>query len=451
MRDQSSALGTALGLRLSRRAVLARAAMLAASGLAAGACSYVAPGFSGQGRTSRTLTYWNLLGGGDGVRMQTMQAAYAEANPTVDLQAVTLTWGNPYYTKLSMATVGGSPPDVAIAHLTRLPALAPAGLLQPLELADLARHGMRPENFVRTAWEQAHHDGRLYAIPLDTHPFVLYYNTDVAKEAGLLDGDGALARLTDPDALVDALERAKRVTGSWGLSFSSTNDFATPWRLFYTLYSQLGGQVLDQHGRVVLDDAKAEQVLALMRRLTVESQVAPADMDYGGAIALFASGQAGFFFQGDWELPTFQTAKLPFDMRPFPTVFGRAATQADSHALILPRIDPPDPERADLALGFVRSLLDQSITWSEGGHIPSWLPIQRSEEYRRLQPQANYAGVAEEVIYDPPAWFSGSGSTLEVEAGGAFQAVLAGRRSPAQAVARFRAALDRMHAQPSPV
>jgi multiple sugar transport system substrate-binding protein len=451
MRDQPSALDSALGLRLSRRAVLARAAVLAASGLAAGACSYVAPGFSGQARTSRTLTYWNLLGGGDGVRMQTMQAAYAEANPTVDLQAVTLTWGNPYYTKLSMATVGGRPPDVAIAHLTRLHALAPADLLQPLEPTDLARHGMRPEDFLRPAWEQAHRDGRLYAIPLDTHPFVLYYNTEVAKEAGLLGGDGALKPLDDPDALVEALERAKRVTGTWGLSFSSTNDFATPWRLFYTLYSQLGGQVLDQRGRVVLDDAKAEQVVALMRRLTVEAQVAPADMDYGGAVALFASGGAGFFFQGDWELPTFQTAELPFDMRPFPKLFGRAATQADSHALVLPRVDPPDPERTDLALGFVRSLLDQSVTWAEGGHIPSWLPVQRSGEYRRLRPQANYAGVAEEVVYDPPAWFSGSGSSLEVEAGGAFQAVMGGRRSPAEGVAQFRDALDRMAAQPSPV
>jgi multiple sugar transport system substrate-binding protein len=451
MRAQPDALDRAFGHRLSRRALLARAAVLAASGLAAGACSYVAPGFGVQGRTARTLTYWNLLGGGDGVRMQTMQAAYAEANPTVDLQAVTLTWGNPYYTKLSMATVGGSPPDVAIAHLTRLPALAPAGLLQPLEPADLSRHGMRPEDFVATAWEQAQHDGRLYAIPLDTHPFVLYYNTDVAKKAGLLGGDGALAPLTDPDALVDALERAKRATGAWGLSFSSTNDFATPWRLFYTLYNQLGGRILDQRGEVVLDDAKAEQALTLMRRLTVEAQVAPPDMDYGGAVALFASGEAGFFFQGDWELPTFQTAKLPFDMQPFPTLFGRAATQADSHALVLPRTDPPDPERTDLALGFVRSLLDQSLTWVEGGHIPSWLPVQRSEQYRRLEPQANYAGVADEVVYDPPAWFSGSGSTLEVEAGGAFQAVMGGRRTPAEGVARFRAALDRIRAQPSPI
>jgi multiple sugar transport system substrate-binding protein len=441
---------TTTGPGLSRRAFLGRAAVLAASGLAAGACSYVGPGFSGTTHSSRTLTYWNLLGGGDGVRMQTMQAAYAKANPTVDLRPVTLTWGNPYYTKLSMATIGGQPPDVAIAHLTRLQALVPGGLLQTIEDADLDRHDMHPDDFVGTAWRQAHFDGKLYAIPIDTHPFVLYYNTDVAKKAGLLGDDGALAPIDDPDALVDALERAKRVTGGWGAAFSSTNDFATVWRLFYTLYSQLGGKVLEA-GRVVLDDAKAEQVTTLMRRLTVDSQVAPAAMDYGGAVALFASGKAGFFLQGDWELPTFKDAKLPFDMRPFPTVFGQAATQADSHALVLPRLDRPDPQRTDLALGFAKSLLGQSLTWAEGGHIPTWLPAQRSADYRRLKPQSNYVSVAEQVVYDPPAWYSGSGSSLEIEAGGAFGSVMGGRRSPAEGVARFRTGLDRLSSAPSPV
>jgi multiple sugar transport system substrate-binding protein len=450
MRDRPSAIDDVLALRLSRRAVLGRAAVLAGTGLAAGACSYVGPGFTGPSRTSRTLTYWNLLGGGDGVRMQTMQAVYQKANPDVDLRPVTLTWGNPYYTKLSMATIGGQPPDVAIAHLTRLQALVPGGLLQTLEEADLARHGMHPDDFVGTAWEQAHFDGKLYAVPLDTHAVVLYHNTEVAEKAGLLDGDGVLKPIEDPDALVDAFEKAKRVTGGWGLALSSTNDYATVWRLFYTLYSQLGGKVLDG-GRVVLDDAKAEQVAALMRRLTVETQVAPTAMDYGGAVAQFASGKAGFYFEGDWELPTFQTAKLKFDMRPFPTVFDQEATQADSHALVLPRLKSPNHQRTDVALGFAKSLLDQSITWAEGGHIPVWLPVQRSDQYRKLQPQANYAGVAEHVVYDPPAWYSGSGSALEVEAGSAFGSVMGGRSSPAQGVAQFRAGLDRLASAPSPV
>ena len=47
-------------------------------------------------------------------------------------------------------------------------------------------------------------------------------------------------------------------------------------------------------------------------------------------MALFASGEAGFFWQGEWEVTTFQTAKLPFSMTLFPNIFGSNATQADS-------------------------------------------------------------------------------------------------------------------------
>ena len=77
--------------------------------------------------------------------------------------------------------------------------------------------------------------------------------------------------------------------------------------------------------------------------------------------------------------------------------------------------------------------------------------IAALKAYRKLQPQANYASIAEHVVYDPPAWYSGSGSALEVEAGSAFGSVMGGRSSPAQGVAQFRAGLDRLASAPSPV
>src|SRR5262245_39871406 len=64
-----------------------------------------------------TVTYWNLFGGGDGVRMVQMQNDFVKANPAINLEASTLAWGEPYYTKLAMAASGGRPPDVAISHM----------------------------------------------------------------------------------------------------------------------------------------------------------------------------------------------------------------------------------------------------------------------------------------------------------------------------------------------
>ncbi|MGA8115384.1 MAG: extracellular solute-binding protein [Actinocatenispora sp.] len=439
---------------IRRRDVLRATGLAGLAGVGLTGCgSAFASGVAGTGTSRETLTYWTLLGGGDGGRMVTMEDAYQKAYPAVDLSAVTLAWGNPYYTKLTLATLGKHPPDVGIAHLTRATILAESGLLEPFDADGLAEFGMTPDRFTPAAWQKAHTNGKLYAIPLDTHPFVLYYNTDVCKKAGLLDADGRLRSLDGPSGLADALQAAKKVTGQYGGVMSINADPSTQWRLFSTLYWQLGGEVLADNGRrIVLDRAKAERVLSYIADLTVTRKVMPSNIDYGGATTLFASGKAGFYFQGDWEITTFQTSKTPFSMTRIPNVFGgRYTCQADSHSFVLPRDAGRDPDRRRRTLRFIRTLLDHSDTWAQGGHIPAWLPYRHSAPFRTLQPQADYAGVANSVQYDPPAWYSGSGSDFENIMGFAVGAVAAGQLTPAVAVDQITTKLTKYAETPTPV
>jgi multiple sugar transport system substrate-binding protein len=441
------------GPALTRRNLLR--ATLAGAGAAAlaGCSSPVVAGLANTPLDPGTVQYWNLFGGGDGVRMQQMLDGYRTANRGTNLQAVTLAWGNPYYTKLSLATVGDKPPDVAVSHLTRMKTLVEGSLLQELNLDDLARHGMAPENFNQRAWQAGLVNGKAYAIPLDTHPFVLFYNTKVCQQAGLLDADGKLKPIRGEQAFADALERAKKVTGRYGATHGINADAATPWRFFQSLYSQLGGQVLADNGRrIVLDDTKAKRVLDFLHMLTVEKQLMPSSIDYQGAIALFANGQAGFHLNGEWEITTFQTAKMPFSMTLLPNVFGGPyAVQADSHTLVLPRRPNPDRAELDRALGFVKSLLDQSLTWAQGGHVPAWQPFARSDAYRKLTPQSNYAAAADAAVYDPPGWYSGSGSNFEIVMGSSIGAMEAGQLSPDAAIAQIRSKLTALAEVASPV
>lgn len=439
---------------LSRRGFLGTgaAALGGLMGLS-GCSSAVASGITGTGLGRGTVEYWNLFGGGDGVRMQQMEEGYRKTHPGTALSAVTLAWGNPYYTKLSLATLGGKAPDVAISHLTRAKNLIAAGLLQELRPEDLARHGLNSDRFNQRAWKAGLVNGMAYTIPLDTHPFVLYYNTAVCRQAGLLASDGTLKPLVGPEAFIDALARAQKVTGAYGGVVSINNDTATNWRFFQSLYSQLGGQVLADQGRqIVLDSAKAEQALAFMRGLTAKNYM-PSSIDYQGAIAQFANGKAGFYLEGEWEVSTFQTAKTPFSMTLFPRIVTTAAyaCQADSHTFVLPRWPKPDPARVDRALTFVRSMLDQSATWAAGGHIPAWLPFRQSPAYGQMKPQSNYAAAADAAVYDPPAWYSGSGSNFEIVMGSAIAGVMAGRTTPIAAVSQMRSGLSTLARTPSPL
>jgi multiple sugar transport system substrate-binding protein len=426
---------------------------LAAAAFGAAGCSSVGAGLLSAPPGSGTVSYWNLFGGGDGVRMQQMLDGYRKANPNIELEAVTLAWGNPYYTKLALATVGDLPPDVAASHLTRMKTLVKGNLLQELLPEDLERHGMTASMFNRRAWEAGLVDGRIYAIPIDTHPFVLFYNKEICEQAGLLDAEGNLVAIEGPDAFVDALSKAKQVTGRFGATHGINSDTATPWRLFQTLYAQLGGEVLAEDGtRIVLDDGKAKQVFDYLRTLTVEKGLMPGSVDYQGAIALFASGASGFHLNGEWEISTFQTANLPFGMALVPNIFGGPyAVQADSHTLVLPVRPDQDRARLDRALGFVRSMLDQSLTWAEGGHVPTWQPVADGDRYAALTPQSLYREAADAAVYDPPGWYSGSGSNFEIVMGAAVGAVEAGELTSDGAIAQIRSKLSELARTESPV
>jgi multiple sugar transport system substrate-binding protein len=427
--------------RLSRRSLLKGALGTAAGAAVAGGLSGCSTAFSagltGSELAPGTLTYWNLFGGGDGVRMQTMEAAYAaqQGGPS-SLQAATFTWGNPYYTKVTLATIGGAPPDVAVSHLTREKNLARAGLLTEITDDMLALVGLSPADFNATAWETQKVDGKSYAIPLDTHPFVLYYNKDVCDKAGLLDSDGSLKEIKGTDGWEQALQAAKDVTGAYGASVATVSELATPWRWFQSLYSQRdgntpwlaeGGEKLTYNRELTLD------TLHWMQKLT-KSGLMPTTTDYAGSQTLMFTGQAGFYLQGEWEITTAQSIEgLDFGMVPVPTIYDKQAEQADSHTFILPKMERSD-DQVLRAMTFIKSMLDQSLTWAEGGHIPTYLPTFESAEYEKLQPQASYSAAADTVVYDAEAWYSGSGSTFENTIGAQIGLVQQGLATPEAAL-----------------
>ncbi|QUQ71868.1 extracellular solute-binding protein [Kutzneria sp. CA-103260] len=397
-----------------RTFILAGAALATATCSGAVACS----GPAG-------LAYWNLFSGGDGARMTEMVGAIGTR-----LDAVTLAWGTPYYTKLAMAAAGGRAPDLAVLHLSRLPGFAPLGLLDPFDDDLLATHGLTSDRFPPAVWDRARHNGRAYAVPLDTHPLVLFYNTELCGKAGLLQ-DGKLKPIRGERQLLEAFGKA-------GLALAAARD-VNPWRLFWTLYRQ-------QNGQGLLDEAKALTALRLLQKIGATTRFT----DNNAAVALFGSGQAGFFWNGEWELPTFQEQRTPFDVAPFPQVYDRPAVHADSHSFVLPHQRDRDPERTGQSIRAIAELVGQSLTWARGGHIPAYQPVAASAAYLNLLPQASYRSAAAEAELDPPVWFAGAASDLQSSAGATIGAVLGGTMSPEAALGDLKATLTRLQNTPRP-
>src|SRR3954465_4153377 len=102
-----------------------------------------ASSLAGSQPNTADVIYWHLFGGGDGANMTTMVSDYQKKTGR-SVEATLLSWGNPYYTKLALAASSGRPPDVAISHVSRLPLLARAGLIEPVDVGAFTSLGITP-------------------------------------------------------------------------------------------------------------------------------------------------------------------------------------------------------------------------------------------------------------------------------------------------------------------
>jgi len=51
-----------------------------------------------------------------------------------------------------------------------------------------------------------------------------------------------------------------------------------------------------------------------------------------------------------------------------------------------------------------------AIGWADAGHIPAYLPVAESDEYKAMEPNATYASLANNAAFDPQSVLTGVAS-----------------------------------------
>lgn len=422
---------------MSRRALLQGSA-LAAAGLGLSALTGCAPFIGGTSTRVDELAFWNLLSGGDGMRMKSMVDTVNGELEGARIKQTVLSWGSPYYTKLAMASAGGRAPDLGIMHLSRLAGYAPGGLLDEWDIGRLEPYGVTERTFSGPTWDRMQFDGGLYAIALDSHAFVRFFNPEVADAAGVLDSDGKFLPTATLDEFIEQADAMRGVTGELGLSYGWLGSPDQMWRLFWTFYTQQGAEMISRDGGVDFEqDAFIGSIEAMQKLLG--SDAVNRRSDGGFAYSTFTSGQSGEYFCGVWELPSLQDSGVPLDASPIPNLFGTEidAVWGDSHAFVLPHQAAPDEVRREKTYEAVSLLLKASLPWGSAGHTPAYLPVVAEPEFEELMPNANYSETADYLQYDPALPFAGSGSNWQSQFGQSVQAALLGTASSQDALQSF--------------
>lgn len=344
------------------------------------------------------LVFWSLFSGGDGEFMDQIISDYNASDPTKQVQSIMLVWDD-YYTKLQTAVAAGKGPDIGISHASKLPELVEQGVVEPidsyLEELDINLTTMYGENSL----ESVTFDGEVYAIPLDTHAEILYYNKDILEKAGVTLNEEGKLDINSKDDFFAILDKCKAVMGDGESVISLTNNGDDPYRVWWATYFQMGGTPLvnDEGTEVTMDKDIAVKAAEFVKSLYDNGYVAEGIDDHQ---KFFQSGKAAFYMGGTWGTGALEkTENLNFAAQPWPKLFDNDSCWADSHTIILPVNPDRTEEETKAAVEFmVSASRDGGVTWAGSGQIPSNKEVLESQEYKDMPYRSSYKSALDTAV-----------------------------------------------------
>lgn len=275
-----------------------------------------------------------------------------------------------YYARIYNSVIAGEAPNLAICHDFRFISMHPAYYnLEDTPVGNVyERLGVSASDFDQRAWDIAHVNGTGYGIPIDYHPFGLYYNKDIFREAGL-DPENPPMNRQDFEAACEAIKKIGK------LPFHPTLSAAPRFirRVWFSLYWQMNGEILDGDQAAFNNEKGRESLQYLVDMVHSKGWNQPGT----DANNQFLAGELGMCFNGSWFLLTAEKSGIDFACGEIPVLFDRQAVYCGTHNWVMPR----RPESASLeselenTVEAVRGFLDNSYLWGQlGGHIQTYLP-----------------------------------------------------------------------------
>lgn len=293
-----------------------------------------------------------------------------------------------YAPKLLMMHVSGSVPDVVA-----LDASSAAVFINNGVVCDLAPFIARdPEFHLADYFEKVvqifRRDERVYSIPLDFTPMMLFFNRKLFDAAGVPypqrgwtwnDFLHTAQMLTTPPDQPGAAPR------QYGMHFMNVMPFWVLW-----LWTN-GGDVLDTEGRRAtghFDGPRSVEAVQFLADLMLKYHVAPTiDEGKAAGVDLFRAGRAAMDVKGHWMMIDYRADGLEFGVVELPTNTGRPSTVIYAAGLsIMSKAQHPD-----LAWEYIKFMTSRDV---QIRRVASGLAISSNR-----QAAARYAGTPVEDAF----------------------------------------------------
>jgi multiple sugar transport system substrate-binding protein len=270
--------------------------------LAAAGCSVGCRGAL-DGRTTVRLANWG--GASDDSEfprlVRRLYDEFERSHPGIRLQVEKIPGSQDYATKLVFSHISRSMPEVPTLDASSAAVFVEHGILADVSPRLAASGEVASGDYWPNVMGMFSRGPRLYAVPVDFTPVVLYYNRAHFREAGI----EPEARAWSFDEFLDAAKELAR-PGRYSFEFPNWIPGWIPW-----LWNA-GGDVLTPDGARAtgaFDSEASEFAVQFLADLVLRHKLAPALSEMAAAGAdFFASGRASMQMSGHWELVGLQSA-----------------------------------------------------------------------------------------------------------------------------------------------
>jgi multiple sugar transport system substrate-binding protein len=416
------------GAATSPAAAGGEASPAAAGGEASPAASGAATTEGGQASAAcpesaqgQQITMWSPLTGPDGDEMSALAQRFSQENGsgiTVQHQP------RPEYLQaLNTAAAGGNLPQMTVIRASDIAEMAARGVLKPMgeEALSVLGDDIAGE-FPEQVWNIGEFRDARYAVPLDVHPLVLYYNKDMFEEAGITVPTDRPMNREEFEAAAEALNK----DGVAGIALGNLFQGET---LFETLLNQFGGELSNEEGTEATFNSEAG-VEALTYLRDLKQKYSPNISGTGDPeVTQFQQGRAAMVIHGPWHISNL--SRLPFTgFAQVPQIGDEFAVWGGSHQL---GITTEDPAQQAAAACWISWLSENSVQWATAGQVPARESAREGEELASVAaPVAAFADEIESVVMPPSV--PGFSTAIGGEGfGRAVNPVLLGQQSDIQA------------------
>ncbi|MGG1555378.1 ABC transporter substrate-binding protein [Paenibacillus ferrarius] len=367
------------------------------------------------------ITFWNMFGGGEGDFVDQIIKGFNDSQKEVTVKQLRLE-SNEYYAKLSTALSSSKGPDVAVAHVDRISPFVKAKQIVPIDQL-ASKVGFDLKQITDSNLKSVTYVGKPYAVPLDTHFHMFYYNKDLLKKADLLNADGTpnLGELS-PEGFKKTLSQIKAKVPDVQPLAVNTPYFQEP---FLNLYYEAGGDLLNADmNKAAINNEKALSVLKFYMDLYNNKY---SDLNDKTPWDSFNNGKAALWFGGVWEAGLLLGDKSKnIGAMPLPAIFGSQTHWASSHLLVVPSY--VTPEKQEASAKFMKYFSEVGgQTWGQAGHVPANSKVTASAEYNKL-PYRNFFIEAQKTVKFAPK--TDKYTTIITTVSESLQNIIFGKQSP---------------------